>query len=75
LTTGGSLRETLDALTGHDVEVVGVAVLVDRSGGTVETGVPITALATIAVQTWDPANCPLCELGVPLVKPGTTPGI
>jgi orotate phosphoribosyltransferase len=32
LTTGGSVRETLLALADHPVEVVAVAVLVDRSG-------------------------------------------
>ena len=45
LTTGGSLRETLDALAAHPVEVAGVAVLVDRSGGEVDLGVPYVALA------------------------------
>jgi len=73
LTTGGSLRETLDALADHSVEVVGVAVLVDRSGGQVELGVPCVALATMAIETWDAADCPLCGRGEPVVKPGTTP--
>lgn len=74
LTTGGSLRETLDALHGHDVVVVAVAVLVDRSGGAAEVGSPISALATVDVKTWDAGDCPLCRAGVALVKPGTTPG-
>jgi orotate phosphoribosyltransferase len=73
LTTGGSLRETLDALADHSVEVVGLAVLVDRSGGQVELGVPCVALATMAIETWDAADCPLCGRGEPVVKPGTTP--
>jgi orotate phosphoribosyltransferase len=73
LTTGGSLRETLGALGAHPVDVVAVAVLVDRSGGDVEVGVPLVALATIEVQSWDVAECPLCARSVPLTKPGTTP--
>jgi orotate phosphoribosyltransferase len=73
LTTGGSLRETLDALAEHAVEVAGVAVLVDRSGGHVELGTPYSALATIAIATWDASDCPLCGRGEPVVKPGTTP--
>ena len=72
LTTGGSLRETLSALGDHPVEVVGVAVLVDRSGGGVEVGVPVVALATMDIATWDPADCPFCARDVPLTKPGTT---
>src|ERR671913_1370662 len=38
LTTGGSVAETLNALKIHPVEVVGIAVLADRSGGSVRFG-------------------------------------
>lgn len=72
LTRGGSMRETLAALAPHPVEVVGLGVIVDRSGGKVDFGVPMAALATVDIETWEPANCPLCASGVPLVKPGTT---
>jgi orotate phosphoribosyltransferase len=73
LTTGGSVRETLEALRQHPVEVIGVAVLVDRSGGTAEIGAPLTALAQLDIANWETADCPLCLRGEPLVKPGTTP--
>lgn len=72
LTTGGSVRETLAALAQQPVEVVGISVLVDRSGGTVEFGVPLFPLAQLAIDTWAPEECPLCARGVALVKPGTT---
>ena len=72
LTTGGSIRDTLTALEAHPIEVVAVAVLVDRSGGRVEFGVPLSALATLVVDTWTAEACPLCAAGVVLVKPGTT---
>jgi orotate phosphoribosyltransferase len=74
LTTGGSVRETLDALAEHEVEIAGVAVLVDRSGGEADLGAPYSALATLRIATWEAAACPLCERGEPLIKPGTTPG-
>lgn len=74
LTTGGSVRETLAALAAYEVDVTGVAVLVDRSGGEVDLGVPYSALATLPIATWEAAACPLCERGEPLMKPGTTPG-
>ena len=74
LTTGGSLRETLDALASHPVEVSAVAVLVDRSGGAVDLGVPYVALSAMDIATWDVADCPLCRRGEPIAKPGTTPG-
>jgi orotate phosphoribosyltransferase len=73
LTTGGSLRETLDALAGYPVEVAGVAVLVDRSGGEANLGVPYVALASMDITTWDASDCPLCRRGQSVVKPGTTP--
>ncbi len=72
LTTGGSVRETLDALAAHAVDVVAIAVLVDRSGGRAAFGEPLAALTTLDVATWEQAECPLCAEGVPLVKPGTT---
>jgi orotate phosphoribosyltransferase len=72
LTTGGSVRETLAALAAHPVEVVAVAVLVDRSGGRVAFEVPLAALATLDIATYEPGDCPLCAVGTPLVKPGTT---
>lgn len=78
LTTGGSVRETLSALEGHDVEVVAVGVLVDRSGGATSFGdIPLVAIASQKFDAWDADACPLCEQGIPLEKPGTTakPGV
>ena len=72
LTTGGSLRETLDALMVFPVEVVGVAVLVDRSGGVADLDLPYVALETMNITTWDASECPLCRRGEPVIKPGTT---
>ncbi len=74
LTTGGSVQETLDALAGHSVEIIGVAILVDRSGGEVKLETPLASLVTMDIETWEPESCPLCDAGMPLVKPGTTPG-
>src|SRR3954469_4539115 len=74
LTTGGSVRETLAALKQHPVEVVAVAVLVDRSGGQVAfDGVPLFSLVDkLEVTSWATDECPLCATDVPLEKPGTT---
>ena len=71
LTTGGSIRDTLAALAEQPVDVVAVAVLVDRSGGTA-FGVPLVALTTLDIATWSAESCPLCAATVPLAKPGTT---
>ena len=71
LTTGGSVRETLSALRSHAVEVVAVAVLVDRSAGAARFELPLIALARLDVAAWDPSDCPQCAAGIPLTKPGT----
>ena len=72
LSTGGSVGETLEAVQETGARVVKVAVLVDRSGGA-ELGVPLEALWTTTIETFEPATCPLCARGVAAIKPGTTP--
>ncbi len=71
VTTGGSTRETIAAITEAGALVVSAASIIDRSGGRVDLGVPRVALATLDVPTHDPDSCPLCAEGVPAVKPGS----
>jgi orotate phosphoribosyltransferase len=71
VTTGGSTRETIEALAEAGAHVVGAASIIDRSGGRAEVGVPRVALATLDVPAHAPATCPLCADGVPAVKPGS----
>ena len=66
LTTGGSVREVMDAVRARGAEVVGVGMLVDRTGGAVDFGVPFYACITLDIVSWEPAECPLCAQGVPL---------
>jgi orotate phosphoribosyltransferase len=73
MTTGGSLQETIDAVSAAGAEVIGAAVLVDRSGGSTNLSVPLHALWSVDVPSYAAADCPLCAQGVPLTKPGTTP--
>ena len=71
ITTGGSTRETCDALRAAGALVVGAASIIDRSGGRSDVGVPRVALATLEVPAVSPADCPLCARGIPAVKPGS----
>jgi orotate phosphoribosyltransferase len=73
MTTGGSVQETLDAVRSGGGRVVGAAVLVDRSGGAADVGVPIEALWRLDIPSYAPAECPLCAKGVAATHPGTTP--
>jgi len=71
VTTGGSTRETIEALRGAGAIVVGAASIIDRSGGRADVGVPRVALATLDVPALAPSACPQCAAGVPAVKPGS----
>ena len=44
LTSGGAVRECLNLARAHQADIVGTAVLVDRSGGTVDLGSYLTLL-------------------------------
>ncbi|HEY2866568.1 MAG TPA: orotate phosphoribosyltransferase [Pyrinomonadaceae bacterium] len=71
ITTGGSTRDCISALTERDVEIVGAASIIDRSNGTADVGVPRIALATLDVPGFAPENCPMCADGEILTKPGS----
>lgn len=71
LTTGGSLREVIAAVTRLGGEVVGAAVLVDRSEEELDLGVPFFRCHRASLPTYTPEKCPLCASGVPLIKPGS----
>lgn len=71
LTTGGSTRETMDVATALGASVVGAAAVVNRSGKDAPLDAPFAALASITPPTYQPESCPLCQDGIPVVKPGS----
>jgi orotate phosphoribosyltransferase len=71
VTTGGSIRETIEVARATGATVIGAGAVVDRSGGVAELGVPFHPLATVAFATHDFADCPLCAEGEPVTKPGS----
>ena len=71
ITTGGSTRETIEALQRAGADVVGAASIIDRSGGDAEVGVQRVALATLKVLSVEPEICDACKMGEPAVKPGS----
>jgi orotate phosphoribosyltransferase len=73
ITTGGSTREVIEILRKAGAVVLGAGAIIDRSGGTVDLGVPAVALFTLQVSTYPPEDCPLCRDRVPVVKPGSRP--
>jgi orotate phosphoribosyltransferase len=71
LTTGGSTRETIEVATRSGAVVVGVASIVDRSGGRLRFDVPFKALLEYVLPTYESEKCPLCAQGLPVTKPGS----
>jgi len=73
LTTGLSVRETLEAIKPYQPEILGIEVLIDRSNGESARmfSQPFQALFSAVARSYDPENCPLCSAGQPVVKPGT----
>jgi orotate phosphoribosyltransferase len=71
ITTGGSTRETIEALKSAGADVVAAASIIDRSGGDAEVRVPRVALATLKVLSVEPEICDACKQGEPAVKPGS----
>jgi orotate phosphoribosyltransferase len=71
ITTGGSTRETIEAMRAAGARVVGAASIIDRSGGRADVGVPRVALATLDVPALAPSACPACLRGETAIKPGS----
>jgi orotate phosphoribosyltransferase len=71
LTTGRSLFEVIDLVKQYDAEIVGLGVLLDRSGGKVDFDYRLEALAQVAADSWEPENCPLCAKGEPITQRGS----
>ncbi len=69
VTTGGSVRKVLDLLRESGANPVGVAMIVDRSGGSLDFGVETRALLEMSIETYRPEDCPLCRRGLPLTRP------
>ena len=70
LTTGGSLRETIDAVRRDGGVVIGIGVLVDRRDDGSEFEVPVFSIYRSKAIHFSPESCPLCKGGVKLTQPG-----
>jgi len=71
LTTGGSTRETMEVARRKGAIVVAAGAVINRSGSASPVDVPFAALAVLTPPTYKPDACPLCEKGMPVMKPGS----
>jgi orotate phosphoribosyltransferase len=71
VTTGGSVFEVMEIIKSNNAEVAGVGFIVDRSNGKVNFGYPQVGTIKLDVKSYAPKDCPYCEEGLELVKPGS----
>ena len=71
VTKGGRVQETMDIVRANGGQVVGVGMVVDRSNGAVNFGVPFESLISLQVETFEPDKLPPDLAKIPAVKPGS----
>jgi orotate phosphoribosyltransferase len=71
VTKGGRAQETLEIVRELGGEAVGVAIVVDRSNGTVRLDTPLISLISLRVETFEPSNLPPDLAKIPAIKPGS----
>lgn len=71
VTKGGRVQETMDIVRMHDGVVAGVGMVVDRSGGGVDLGVPTVSLIKLVVEAFPADQLPPDLAATPATKPGS----
>lgn len=71
VTTGLSIRETIETLRDLKAEVVAAACIVDRSAGKADVGTKLIALAEYEVPSYDKDDLPPELAAIPAIKPGS----
>jgi orotate phosphoribosyltransferase len=69
VTTGGSVKKTIEHLRARGARIAGVSVLVDRSGGEANFDCPYKPLAYLQLKSYDLKECPGCQDKIPLSDP------
>lgn len=71
VTKGGRVQETIDIVRANHGNLAGVAMVVDRSGGVLNFGVPACSLIALNVETFSPDELPPDLAAIPATKPGS----
>jgi len=71
ITQGGRVREAMEIVHANGGKLVGVALVVDRSNGSVDLGVPTYSLMQMEVETFDPDDLPEDLRDTPAIHPGS----
>lgn len=71
VTKGGRVQETIEIIRAHGGDVKAVAMVVDRSNGTVDLGRPMFSLIKLHVETFEADKLPPDLAALPPIKPGS----
>jgi orotate phosphoribosyltransferase len=83
LTTGGSMRETIEVVRRSGAQIVGLGIIVLRGEAPFalrqaqddkteeDAAMPTHALLELPLRSYDEAECPQCRAGVPMSDPGS----
>jgi orotate phosphoribosyltransferase len=71
VTKGGRVQETIDIVRANGGNVLGAAMIVDRSNGTVDLGVPMFSLISLRVEAFPADQLPPDLQKIPATKPGS----
>jgi orotate phosphoribosyltransferase len=71
VTKGGRVQETIDIVRAHQGRVLGVAMIVDRSNGVRDFGVPAFSLLSLQVEAFPADRLPPDLAQIPVEKPGS----
>lgn len=68
ITTGGSVRQVVEAIRGIGGNPVAISALCNRGKVSAEEvgNVPVSALLDLDFTSWESADCPLCAQGIPI---------
>ena len=72
VTTGASVKEVCDVVSKAGGDLIGISLMVDRSGGKANFDIETDSLLTLDLETYDPDDCPLCDSGTALSTLGST---
>jgi orotate phosphoribosyltransferase len=71
VTQGGRVRETMELVRDRGARVLAIAMMVDRSDGTIKFDVPSYSLIRMKIETFSASDLPPDLAAIPAVKPGS----
>ncbi len=71
LTTGRSIVEVIELVESYKADIVGIRLMLDRSGGGVQFKYPTESLTTVSASSWEERDCPLCAKGEEITQRGS----